>query len=83
MDGPISSDFMNDVFIFGSLLKMALLLVALVISTQVLRYFDRLAGVSFKEWVNDAKTKGKYSDLALYYGLRFLGVAYLVSNALS
>ena len=45
----------------------------------LLAYFDRRAGGHFKRWIDNANS----TDLAIYYGARFVGVGLLFGLALS
>ena len=65
----------------GVILRLVIALAALVIGLIgtwfVLRTFDASSGIDFKKAFDKIETDAK--AIALYYGLRFLGVAFMVA----
>lgn len=69
---------MNSFLLFDFITKLVYVLVALGIMTLVLRAFDRLTDVNFKE-----SFKGVQNDpkaFAIYIGLRFTAISILISS---
>jgi hypothetical protein len=65
----------------GVILRLVIALAALVIGLVgtwfVLRTFDASSGIDFKKAFDNIETDAKAT--ALYYGLRFVGVAFMVA----
>ena len=69
---------MDSFLLFDFLIKLFYVMVALGITRLALRAFDKYTGVDFKK-----SFKGVQDDpkaFALYIGLRFLGIAILISS---
>ena len=69
----------DDVIALSFLLTLGRGAVALFLLWGMLRVFDYLGGINFKDWINDATTH----DRALYFGLRFAGGAILLGQIFS
>lgn len=68
---------MTDVVMISTALNLVFAIVAVVVLVCLLRWFDKQAGVGFSEWIK-AVSNDNPKALAVYYGLRFLGVCLLV-----
>lgn len=68
---------MSDVVIMSTVLNLVFAVLAVVALVFLLRWFDKQAGVGFTEWI-EAVSNENPKALAIYYGLRFLGVCLLV-----
>lgn len=70
---------MESVMIFATLYKLVLACVAFVGVLIGLRYLDRLAGLNFKNRLNNASD----TALSIYLGLRVLAMCYLIGSVIS
>lgn len=68
---------MSEVLMISTGLNLVFAIVAVVVLVCLLRWFDKQAGVGFSEWIT-AVFNDNPKALAIYYGLRFLGVCMLV-----
>lgn len=74
IDGGVS-----DVVILSSVLKLAFGFLAVIVVFGLLRLLDRLSGVTFSSWMYKASRSSDYA-VAIYFGLRFVGVCMLVGS---
>lgn len=69
---------MDSFLLFDFLIKLFYVIVALGIMVFILRGFDRLTGVDFKDSFKKVTEDGK--AFSIYTGLRFIGIAILISS---
>lgn len=72
---------MNEVIGVSVLVTLGYAMVALILIRVVLSGFDRIVGLNFKEAIRGISNEPL--AMALYLGLRFLGVCLLVSSLFS
>lgn len=61
--------------VLGSILTIA---IGLIFARFMLKYFDILSGINFKEWVSNAESK----TIGIYLAVRFASVFWLVTELL-
>lgn len=82
MDG-VPADLYQDLGVFTLSIKLAYLLIAISASLTLLRIYDKRANISFSEWINNAIENQFFTAVALYFGLRFFAVCWLISAVFS
>ncbi|MCX4030279.1 hypothetical protein H0A36_25795 [Endozoicomonas sp. SM1973] len=82
MDG-VSTDLYQSLGIFTLSIKLAYLLIAISASLALLRIYDKRAKISFSEWLNNAIENQFFTAVALYFGMRFFAVCWLISTIFS
>ena len=79
----IDPDFIEKVTLVSLGIKLLFLFISLLSITLMLRFLDRLSGVKFHEWINDAKAASNHTAIALYYAIRFAATCWLIGAIFS
>ena len=69
---------MENFLLVDFVIKLFYIVMALIVMRLLLRWFDKVVGIEFKESFKKVSQDGK--AFALYIGLRFIGISILISS---